>query len=505
MPPKASKPGEGRPALNTKKVPSSSSSSPGEAKKLTPRKKTAPSESHRKRSNSPRGARAGKSGASEPEASFKQQQQQQQQESPAAGAGEAVEGASEAASSSSPVAKEPSESKSPSKAGGGAGRKGKKGEPPKKEEKNKLDLSSAALRSMADALDAVAQGHLDTCGSLNTIASKCGEVLEKKMNGGMKTKEFFDTMDKNGDVRRPAPPAAPLRPRPRLLRLPYLQRLHGSRRLPSPCRLLCPVRALAPLLRCPRALSPSRPLRPLGLWVPAHPYPPSLSPAPPSPPVRAQGKVSKMEFRQAMRDLGLMGEGTGYNKNDVDALFSELDADSGGDLDLSELTAALKGLRLRAQSVLQQEIVAKEKAEYWKDRAERTREAAAKVEEWERATVELHEVRTNPSPESKLGALILKRGLKPADILTALLPESDSKKRQSDIDEETFSTGIIGLGVECTREELGAIFQRLDADGGGTLDYEELKEAIKDLSEAKNVALAHWWWRRRWRWRWWRW
>ena len=198
-----------------------------------------------------------------------------------------------------------------------------------------------------------------------------------------------------------------------------------------------------------------------------------------------------MEFRQAMRDLGLMGEGTGYNKNDVDALFSELDADSGGDLDLSELTAALKGLRLRAQSVLQQEIVAKEKAEYWKDRAERTREAAAKVEEWERATVELHEVRTNPSPESKLGALILKRGLKPADILTALLPESDSKKRQSDIDEETFSTGIIGLGVECTREELGAIFQRLDADGGGTLDYEELKEAIKDLSEAKNVALAH--------------
>jgi hypothetical protein len=157
-------------------------------------------------------------------------------------------------------------------------------------------------------------------------------------------------------------------------------------------------------------------------------------------------------------------------------------------LDMSELSKALKELRLRAQSVSEQEVVAKEKAEYWRGRAESTREAAGKVEEWEAAVLQLQEVRANPTPESKLGALIMKRGLKPADILTALAPDS---KRQADINEETFSIGIIGLGVECTREELGLVFGRLDADGGGTLDYEELKEAIKDLSEAKNVAVAH--------------
>jgi hypothetical protein len=32
------------------------------------------------------------------------------------------------------------------------------------------------------------------------------------------------------------------------------------------------------------------------------------------------GKISKMEFRQAMRDLGLMGESSGYNAKDVDSV-----------------------------------------------------------------------------------------------------------------------------------------------------------------------------------------
>ena len=36
---------------------------------------------------------------------------------------------------------------------------------------------------------------------------------------------------------------------------------------------------------------------------------------------------------------------------------------------------------------------------------------------WEESVAELREVRGNPTPESKLGALIVAKGLKPADIL----------------------------------------------------------------------------------------
>jgi hypothetical protein len=47
----------------------------------------------------------------------------------------------------------------------------------------------------------------------------------------------------------------------------------------------------------------------------------------------SDGHVSKMEFRQSMRSLGLMGKE--YGAAEVDALFDELDKDHGGDLDLT--------------------------------------------------------------------------------------------------------------------------------------------------------------------------
>ena len=349
MPPAATT--KGRTPLNTKKAVSDASPS---SKKGTPRKKATPRATPRE--DQPRTPEPGSSEAAEGASSAAGEQ--------AAAALAAAAPAAAAASSSNPTR--------------GSRGKGKKGDPPKKEEKNKMDLSFTALKAIADTFDALAQEYEEKSGSLNTLESNLGEVLEKKVNEGMKNKDFFEKMDKNGD-----------------------------------------------------------------------------------------GKISRMEFRQAMRDLGFLGDKSSYNAKDVDELFGALDKDSGGDLDMHELSSALKGLRLRAkesQGLLEE---AKEKATYWRERAQGTREAAEKVELWEQAAKELVEFRANPSPESKVGTLIVKRGLKPADVVTALTAdEGESKKKSKDIDEETFAVGIIGLGVDATREELGAIFQRLDADGG---------------------------------------
>lgn len=357
MPPAATT--KGRTPLNTKKAVSDASPS---SKKGTPRKKATPRATPRK--DRPRTPEPGSSEAAEGASSAAGEQAEGEQ---AAAALAAAAPAAAAASSS--------KEKTPTRASRG---KGKKSDPPKKEEKNKMDLSFTALKAIADTFDALAQEYEEKSGSLCTLESNLGEVLEKKVNEGMKNKDFFEKMDKNGD-----------------------------------------------------------------------------------------GKISKMEFRQAMRDLGFLGDKSSYNAKDVDELFGALDKDSGGDLDMQELSSALKGLRLRAkesQGLLEE---AKEKATYWRERAQGTREAAEKVELWEQAAKELVEFRANPSPESKVGTLIVKRGLKPADVVSALTSdEGESKKKSKDIDEETFAVGIIGLGVDATREELGAIFQRLDADGG---------------------------------------
>jgi Ca2+-binding EF-hand superfamily protein len=195
------------------------------------------------------------------------------------------------------------------------------------------------------------------------------------------------------------------------------------------------------------------------------------------------GHISKMEFRQALRGLGLMNKE--YGAHEVDALFEELDKDHGGDLDLQEVTGALK--LLRAESVKQNERKAKSKvtAEKWQARAEHTKSMAAVVVTWEQAQVKLATLKETPSTASRFGALLMKKNLKPADVFTKWDLNGDGS-----IDRDEFKKDISGLGFESTDEEAGELFEQWDKDGDGTISYEEMRIGIKSMHEAQVNAVA---------------
>ena len=67
-----------------------------------------------------------------------------------------------------------------------------------------------------------------------------------------------------------------------------------------------------------------------------------------------------------------------------------------------------------------------------------------------------------PTPEAKLTALLVKKNLKPADIIT----QWDSDHGGS-IDANEFVKNVLKMGLDVTREELLIIFKRFDTSGDG--------------------------------------
>ena len=191
------------------------------------------------------------------------------------------------------------------------------------------------------------------------------------------------------------------------------------------------------------------------------------------------GTISKMEFRQALRNLGLM-DGKRYTAKDVDALYMELDKDGSKDLDLNEIQGALKALRLEAKEVAEKQSIKMRVVEMWRARAQETREAAEVVATWEQAVKDLQTVLV-PTAEAELGSVLARKNLKPADIVT----QWDSDGGGS-IGEMEFITNFQKLGVELSTEVLTGVFKNLDKSGDGELDMVELKAALKQLTEIRE-------------------
>lgn len=105
------------------------------------------------------------------------------------------------------------------------------------------------------------------------------------------------------------------------------------------------------------------------------------------------GSISKMEFRQTMRELELMGGKSDFHAPDVDALYDSLDKDGSNDLDLDEITHGLKELRTTAKHVHSDEARRHEQAAYYKTRAETLRAQAEVVKAVEALHAELEEAK----------------------------------------------------------------------------------------------------------------
>ena len=195
------------------------------------------------------------------------------------------------------------------------------------------------------------------------------------------------------------------------------------------------------------------------------------------------GTVTRIEFKQMMRKLGLVGDGAQYSPKSVDALFSELDEDGGGELDLTEITAALKKLKAKANRVQKREAEAKADAEYWRGRAEDARAAAKLVGEQEDLAKQLHECRTAPAADIRLANLLAKKQVKPADLVDKMDNNKDGK-----IDQKEWVAGLRALGIDASPEELSQLFNQLDVNNSGTLEIDEIKLMVSQIHAVKERA-----------------
>lgn len=196
-----------------------------------------------------------------------------------------------------------------------------------------------------------------------------------------------------------------------------------------------------------------------------------------------KGEIKKIAFRQKVRgSLGIKA-----NNSEIDNFFNSMDEDKGGSLDLAELKPALKFL-------LDSAYDAEAEAEALRRRAEECRAKAAQIEEAAKATeaaekaeasvVELKSAITGP-PAVQLGKIITSRNLKVSDIIIKWDPSNDGS-----VDKKEFRENVKELGVKASDDEIDALFDSLDEDGGGSLGAPELKLALVNLmNDAKAAVL----------------
>ena len=202
--------------------------------------------------------------------------------------------------------------------------------------------------------------------------------------------------------------------------------------------------------------------------------------------------------------------------------------------------AALKYLRDQARKEEGEEAKCKNRAAQWRERASQTEAAAAATREYEEAERKLYECRVaigkDPSPPaakamagmvakaedvpkgdlgSRLYASMVKRNLKIGEVR---LPSSRlvnachalaralmfcfccfdvlqissvwDKDHSGTIDRKEFRERVSALVLDSDRAEIEALFTKLDYDGDGALDIEELKAALKGLQEAAAASRA---------------
>ena len=198
--------------------------------------------------------------------------------------------------------------------------------------------------------------------------------------------------------------------------------------------------------------------------------------------------ITRMQFRQNMRKLFEMAcrddasSGAIPNVKEIDALFDHFDDDHGGTLDVGELRNVLKGLKTAAVDSIKEAEPIREAVELLRQRAKETQQVCDATRASEKADARFDELRGVKSVGARLGALLQMRAIKVNDLTTRWDPNGDG------VDKKEFRENVLALGLEAQPSELDSLFESLDEDGGGTLDGDELKHALKTLADAFQQA-----------------
>lgn len=203
------------------------------------------------------------------------------------------------------------------------------------------------------------------------------------------------------------------------------------------------------------------------------------------------GSISKMEFRVDVRKM----LGNDVDVREVDSLFEELDSDKSGAIDINELKVALTQLKEAASGAIRSEQLKVAAAKEHRERAAQAQEVAEATALVEQTADEISTLRDSRSISAQFFRAMQKKNLKAgssADMLNKI------ESSQAEINLKEFKRLVTSMGVESTQQELSELFTSLDADGGGTLDKEEmnawltqtLEEAEETKQQVQRLALT---------------
>jgi len=200
--------------------------------------------------------------------------------------------------------------------------------------------------------------------------------------------------------------------------------------------------------------------------------------------VNQDGKVSLIEWRQNVRRL--LNRKQELDMKQVDSMFRGLDTDRSGDLGIGEVQAALKKLQAEADGTASQRD--QEQVGGLRARVVALRQVLEMTVAAETEAEKLREAE-KPSLSLQIGTCLHQRGVKVSELVR------DWGGSDGSIDRAEWRKEVRALGgghMVADNQELDAIFESIDKDGGGTLDIPEVKQALKrfaDESEQQKAAV----------------
>ena len=188
------------------------------------------------------------------------------------------------------------------------------------------------------------------------------------------------------------------------------------------------------------------------------------------------GTVDKAEFHKAVRALGFDVE-----REDTDAVFESLDDDNSGKLEYKELALMLrKGTGSEAAKANLKRVTHAERGRGAKITAKNlnVNYQGAKVAMLP-PTVTL-DASSGIALQEQLVDILSEHGVKLID----LFREWDEDGNGA-LDKKEVRRAVAALGYEAPRSEVDALFDSIDVDKGGMIEFEEFKKAIKVRRAAK--------------------
>ena len=195
------------------------------------------------------------------------------------------------------------------------------------------------------------------------------------------------------------------------------------------------------------------------------------------------GTLTKMEFRTNVRRTIPNVEKT-FSLKEIDDLFSQLDYDHSGEMDIGEVKKALLKLKqTAARAAATCTKVHGDTAEL-RAKAESFQRVVDATKEYEKAAAALA-MAEQQSVGAQLGSILKSKGFKVADLV-----HKWSGAKQS-ISRSDFKREVLRLGIaEGAHEEIDTLFTSLDTNHGGSLDVDEMKEAVHNMVEEGTMARA---------------